>query len=784
MPPTASDTFLTKGEIARLAEVAPSAVANWTTRHPGFPEPENRSGTAYFPLPTVLDWLKSRRIQANYLRGDETAGTTYADRVRANLHLLGLQGRTVEAPPPPPSDPADQGDVDEVVPRLLDRYAPRAADRLPLPDYVLVLACLLAARHQPRAWSGISDWRRDAFRPSAEEMMQAIDRAARDLIADGVADPNPLLGGRELDGDLLSDLIDIVDRLPSDSLREVFNLLLLGFAKRVGRREGEQLTPWSITALAAALVVEDSSPDSVCDPYCRTGEFLSAVTEARTERGGPAPTVTASHPQGALVQLARLTLPLRGMRGRVRHGSTDPWRPSGGAPQRGADWGRFDAVLTNPPFNNRTANDPTLPETAAFPFGAPPAGDDNMAWVQYAAMLLAPEGRAVVVMPNAAASSAHPRNLAIRENLVRSGVVEAVIALPGQLFFGTNIAVDLWVLRSAHARQRLTEVLFIDASSYGRMVERTRRALTTEEVDEICGIYDGWRGAEHDGGSGLTSVPGVSTWATPEQIEAENWSLLPTTYIVPERRSSSNAPRVDAVKLAESVEQAAKAAVPSGLITRVTRSHDDQLLNAGGIPLGESVPLRELCEIQTGPSGATLKRHRSTSGAVDPESPVRLVPAKAIRELRIAYDATEALSRDLPSFMGRYRTQAGDLLMVRTGTLGRLALVEFGQEGWVINTNIIRLRATGDVDPGFLLGYLTHPDVQRWIARHTTSSTVPGISGQALGNLRVPNPPTDVQRRIGALMRGFEEQIQAQRDALQTAEQARSTLVESVFDLC
>ncbi|MDA2811706.1 N-6 DNA methylase [Nocardiopsis sp. RSe5-2] len=782
MPPADAEIFLTKSQIAQLSEVAPSAVANWRNRHSDFPEPVHRSGTARFRLPDVLDWLTTRTIPANRRRGDEDGRSTYADRARSNLHRFGIRQQDVEGTPPTSASDAeapDGDDVEAVVDRLLDHYGRRAADQLPLPDYVLVVGCLLASRHQPRAWSAIRGRSRSAFPPPGPETIQAIDQAALALITNGHQAPQSILGGRELDGRLLSELIGIVDRLTVDSVSDVFDLLLVGFAKRTGQRSGEQVTPKSITTLAAALILATGVPATVYDPYCRTGEFLSAVTEdAVSWRGGEGPVVTARHPQGALVQLARLTMAFRAMRGRLGQGLDAPWTSG--------EQSRFDAVLTNPPFNNRTTAGPQRQDPGVFPFGPPPVGDDNMAWVQYAATRLKPEGRAVVVMPNAAASSSHPQNRATRERLIDSGVVEAVIALPDRLFFGTNIPVCLWVLRSAYGRPHPGGVVFIDAGAFGRMVDRTRRELTPTDVEEVIRHFCIRRSAAESRQAASALSSNVSVVATSEQIRAENFSLVPATYVVPERRNRPESGRPDPVELAHTVERAASDAVPADLAAEAALFQRAEPLDIGDVAgPWENAPLNELCEVQSGPSGSTLKQYRSESGTANADSPVRLVLPKAVRGLRIAPGATEGLPDDLPASLRRYRTQPGDLLMVRIGTIGRVALVEFDQEDWLISTNLIRIRtkANIDIDPEFLLGYLSHPDVQAWIDRHTTGSAIRGISGQALGNLRIPVPPPGVQRRIGALMRRFEEQIRVQRRALQVAEHARNALAESIFDL-
>ena len=118
----------------------------------------------------------------------------------------------------------------------------------------------------------------------------------------------------------------------------------------------------------------------------------------------------------------------------------------------------------------------------------------NYAWLQHMLYHLKPTGRAGIVLANGSMSSSQNSEGDIRRAMVEADVVEVMIALPGQLFFNTQIPACLWFL----AKQKTTrkgEVLFIDARKLGTMISRVQTELTDEVIDRIAGTVAAWRGA-------------------------------------------------------------------------------------------------------------------------------------------------------------------------------------------------------------------------------------------------------------------------------------------------
>ena len=143
----------------------------------------------------------------------------------------------------------------------------------------------------------------------------------------------------------------------------------------------------------------------------------------------------------------------------------------------------------------------------------PPAGNANFAWVQHFLYHLAPRGIAGFVLANGSMSSNQSGEGEIRKNLIEAGLVDCIIALPGQLFRSTQIPACLWFLRRGRdGGERIDETLFIDARKLGHMIDRTRRDLSPEDIAHIADTYHAWRAGKDDGD--YEDVPGFCKSAT------------------------------------------------------------------------------------------------------------------------------------------------------------------------------------------------------------------------------------------------------------------------------
>jgi restriction endonuclease S subunit len=160
-----------------------------------------------------------------------------------------------------------------------------------------------------------------------------------------------------------------------------------------------------------------------------------------------------------------------------------------------------------------------------------------------------------------------------------------------------------------------------------------------------------------------------------------------------------------------------------------------------------------------------------TPGAPTPNDPDGSVPVLKPRNVmagRLA-GSVDCISAEEAASRPRYQVQSGDVLCVRTGSVGRVGLVAGEQEGWIFGTGLICLRPSPQVDPQFLCFYLTHPAVTEWFASHTQGATaISSISARILGTLPVSLPPLATQRDIGRALATFNDKIEAHQRISQT----------------
>ena len=203
--------------------------------------------------------------------------------------------------------------------------------------------------------------------------------------------------------------------------------------------------------------------------------------------------------------LARMNLAIRGIVARIE------WNDQGTLLRDAFPDEKFDFAMANPPFNISDWGGGILAEDRRWKFGTPPAGNANFAWMQHIYDKLGSTGIAGVVMANGSMSSMSSGEGDIRRAMVEGGAVDAMVALPGQLFYGTQIPACVWILakdksngiaKDAKLRDRRGEVLFIDARKMGALVagSRKQKELSQDEIARIATAYHAWRG-EPDAGA-------------------------------------------------------------------------------------------------------------------------------------------------------------------------------------------------------------------------------------------------------------------------------------------
>lgn len=342
-----------------------------------------------------------------------------------------------------------------------------------------------------------------------------------------------------LDKQRLGQVIDLISNInvgdrnarSKDVLGRVYEYFLSQFANAEGKKGGEFYTPRCVVKLLMEML--EPYGGRVYDPCCgSSGMFVQSIEFATAHAGGN-PKEKSKLPKGVepnisiwgqesnytTWRLAKMNLAIRGIEGLIAHGDTfhDDRHPDR----------KFDFILANPPFNVSDWGGERLREDKRWKYGIPPEGNANFAWIQHMVHHLAPGGAAGFVLANGSMSSGQTNEAEIRKNLVEASLVDCMVALPGQLFYSTQIPACLWFL--ARRRTRRNEILFIDARKLGRMVSRTHRELTGDDISYIANTYHSWRkGAEADG---YEDIPGFCKNATLEEVQKHGYVLTPGRYV-------------------------------------------------------------------------------------------------------------------------------------------------------------------------------------------------------------------------------------------------------------
>ncbi|MFE6282611.1 N-6 DNA methylase [Streptomyces sp. NPDC057877] len=413
--------------------------------------------------------------------------------------------------------------------------------------------------------------------------------------------------------------------------------------------------------------------------------------------------------------------------------------------------------------------------TGDWPYGSPPQGNDNFAWVQYALGALVPGGRAVVVMPVKAGNSVNTAEREIRRALVRGGAVECVITLPSHLFSATPVPVSLWVLRRAEHPER-EGILFVDAQDLGTKVRR-RRVLRDTDCEAITAVVRPWLDGERcpDGEYAVRAAErGFSAVVVARQVVAdEGCSLRPADYLGSGKYGAAPA-TAQLLEAGEVVGRRDELLLPE---RRARESGNGYRTGSGPGGWNEAV-LGELCEIRPGPSYTRLPAVARTADAGVP-----LVFPQDLVDGRIADKTRDRVPWEMAERFKRFELLPNDIVCVRTGAQQRPALVSGTQTGWLLSSNVTRLRARPDVeiDPQYLHAYLGLRYSREWMSHRAAATAAPSLSSAALGHLPVRFPPIGHQRRSVRLLDELGRRADAYASYVSALGRLRAELAEHLL---
>lgn len=375
--------------------------------------------------------------------------------------------------------------------------------------------------------------------------MEAIERA-NEATLKGVLPKD--YGRPQLDKQMIGDLVMLFSDIgmrgdggkSTDLLGRAYEYFLSGFAGAEGRRGGEFFTPRSVVRTMVEML--EPYKGRVYDPCCGSGgmfvqseKFIEDHADKKdVEKAKRQISIYGQERNHTTWKLCKMNLAVRGIDAEIA------WNNEGSFVRNAFPTLKFDFILANPPFNISDWWQESLADDARWThFGRPPAGNANYAWLSHVYHHLAPRGTAGVVLANGSMSSQSSGEGEMRQRMIEADAVDCMVALPGQLFYSTQIPACLWFLardKSANGlRDRRGEILFIDARKLGSMVDRTRREFSAEDIAKIADTYHAWRSKpdalEKRGLAPYADVPGFCRSATREEIAKQGHVLTPGRYV-------------------------------------------------------------------------------------------------------------------------------------------------------------------------------------------------------------------------------------------------------------
>lgn len=337
----------------------------------------------------------------------------------------------------------------------------------------------------------------------------------------------------------LLDTINNIDTLrdkQQDIVGRVYEYFLSKFALAEGKGKGEFYTPKSIVNLIAELI--EPYKGVIYDPACGSGGmFVQSIKFIESHHGNKKElSIYGQEYTSTTYKLAKMNLAIRGISANLGAVPADTFGRDQ-HPDLKADY-----IMANPPFNQKDwrADNELIDDPRWRGYEVPPTGNANYAWILNMVSKLSENGVAGFILANGALSGGGDE-YKIRQKLIDNKLVEAILVLPQNMFYTTNISVTMWILnknKKAHTveraygdtprrdyRDRENEILFMDLRQMGEPFEKKFTQFSETDIRNIAGTFHAWQTA------GTANVPEYCYAATIDEVRAKDYSLVPSKYI-------------------------------------------------------------------------------------------------------------------------------------------------------------------------------------------------------------------------------------------------------------
>ncbi len=338
----------------------------------------------------------------------------------------------------------------------------------------------------------------------------------------------------------LLDTINDIDTLKDkeqDIVGRVYEYFLAKFAIKEGKGKGEFYTPKTIVKLITEMI--EPYRGKIYDPCCGSGGmFVQSIKFVESHNGNKKEiSIYGQEYTNTTYKLAKMNLAIRGISANLGEKAADTFHND-----QHKDL-KADYIMANPPFNLKDwrAENELLDDPRWMGYEVPPKSNANYAWILNMVAKLSENGVAGFILANGALSGGG-EEYKIRRKLIENNLVEAIVIIPRNTFYTTDISVTLWILNKnkkertveingkiKNYRNREKEILFMDLRRWGTVFEKKYIQLTDEEISKVAAVYHNWQ--QKDYKETYKDVPEFCKSASFEEIEANDFSLVPSKYI-------------------------------------------------------------------------------------------------------------------------------------------------------------------------------------------------------------------------------------------------------------
>ena len=390
-------------------------------------------------------------------------------------------------------------------------------------------------------WSYIlENAKQDDISIKIDTALSDIEKNNKDLKG---ALPDNYYSRLNLDKTKLASLLDEINKIDTlkdkenDIIGRVYEFFLKKFALQEGKGKGEFYTPKSVVNLICELI--QPYEGIIYDPACGSGGmFVQSVKFVESHNGNRNDvSIYGQEYIRTTYKLAKMNLAIRGISADLGEKEADTFLND---QHKGL---KADFIMANPPFNQKKwrTEDQLVDDERWNGYVTPPTSNANYAWILNMISKLSVNGTAGFIISNGTLSS-DGAEYEIRKKIVENKLIDAILYLPRNLFYTTDIGVALWIVsrnkkqrvidrknKSVVLRDRENEILFMDLRQCGSPFEKKYIEFTPEDIESITNVYHNW--SEKDNYFEYKDVPEYCKSVSIDEIRNNNYSLLPSKYI-------------------------------------------------------------------------------------------------------------------------------------------------------------------------------------------------------------------------------------------------------------